>query len=154
MNMLEKVASQLLGTWYLVSVTYPDENGTDINYMGENPSGMLIYNTDGKMAAQFMASGRSRFSTEDWANAPLHEIKEAFVSYQSYFGRYELIEYDEHTHKGTVLHHVEGSLFPNWHLDGVTETRYFTLGNNMLTIESAPIHVLGRDIVFKLVWKR
>jgi len=142
------IREQLLGTWHLVSLTY-QEDGQNFDFMGENPKGILTYSPDSTMAAQLMSSQRNKFSTHDWTKAPLEEIKEAFISYQAYYGRYEIdIE------KKAVLHHIEASLFPNWHLDKVTQIRYFHIDKELLTIFTAPILVLGVERIFKAVWKR
>lgn len=143
-----ELKEQLLGTWRLVSLTY-QEDGQDYDFMGKNPIGFLVYNADGSMMVQHLSSQRKHLSTNDWTKAPLEEIKEAFISYQAYYGRYEIdIE------KKAVLHHIEASLFPNWHLDKVTQIRYFHIDKELLTIFTAPILVLGVERIFKAVWKR
>lgn len=145
---MENIKKKLLGAWHLISVTYTGENNEEINYFGDKPTGLIIYNEDGTVAAQFMQGERRSFSTPDWLSAPPDEVKKAFVSYQAYFGNYEIMN------EGEVHHHVKGSIFPNWHNEKVTEIRYFDLQDNILTIKSAPIFVGGRETVFTLVWHK
>lgn len=140
---------QLIGVWYLLSLTYKGSDNIEYDYMGDNPQGLLHYTHNGIMSAQFMRGDRKRFSTDDWANAELQEIKEAFVGYQAYYGTYKLSK-----HENTVHHHVKGSIFPNWHIDASIEIRYIAIEGDNLIITMPPILVMGDEKYFTATWTR
>lgn len=148
-NNNEITKEQLLGTWYLISLTYKGGDGVEHNYMGSNPKGIIQYTSEGVISTQFMPADRKKFSTEDWANAELEEIKDAFVGYQAYYGKYELDLPNK-----TVYHHVKGSIFPNWHMDSVTEIRYIAIEGDTLVITMPPILVMGDEKYFTATWTR
>lgn len=145
---MSDIKNMFIGTWDLVSCTYLNDNGQEFDFMGPNPKGILIYTTE-TVAAQFMNAQRKRLSTEDWINAPLPEIKEAYLSYQAYFGRYQI---DAEQQK--IVHLIDASLFPNWHIDQVEEIRFFILEGNTLTLKTQPIFIDGTERVFVATWTK
>jgi len=76
------------------------------------------------------------------------EIKANYEGVISYFGPYEF-----DAEEGFVLHHVEGSLFPNW--EGQAQKRFFELSGNRLTLSTPPtLWGGGGEIVAVLTWER
>lgn len=51
-----------------------------------------------------------------------------------------------------MLHHVEGSLFPNW--VGTAEKRFFTVEGTRLLLKSAPFMAGGGEITGYVIWER
>lgn len=95
---------RFIGVWRLVSFTNIDEQGrTSPNSLSE---GRIMYDAQGNMAAQLMRPGRPVH-----AGTPPTEAERAasYGSYVAYYGRYSI---DAAT--GSVTHHVEGALNPNW----------------------------------------
>ena len=81
-------------------------------------------------------------------NGSAEEIKANYESFVSYFGPYEF-----DAEEGFVLHHVEGSLFPNW--EGQAQKRFFELSGNQLTLSTPPtLWGGGGEIVAVLIWER
>src|SRR5512143_4053434 len=100
---------QFLGTWKLVSAVFRRPDGTAIQYLGDNPMGMLIYTLDGHMSVHLVRRDRPRFATEDRMGGTPEQVRAAFIGYQGYFGTYTVNEAE-----GSVTHHIEAGSFPNW----------------------------------------
>jgi len=117
------------GMWKLISIervigeviSRPDY------WMGNNPTGVIIYDSTGYMSVQIMRDPRPTFKFFDHGSGSLEEIKNAFDGYYAYFGTYEVNEKE-----GFVLHHVKGSLWPEE--VGVTYQRMFKISGNRLML--------------------
>src|SRR3990167_5303780 len=81
---------------------------TPLDY-GPNPVGILMYDDTGHMSVHAMRRGRPRLGSDDIHRATPEQAKAAFVGYNGYFGTYEVDQ-----RAGVVIHHVEGSLIPDW----------------------------------------
>jgi len=140
------IRNQLIGTWQLLSWQYTNTQGEIVNYFGDAPTGVLMYDAHGNMAAQLMRAGRPLFQSPAINGGTSEETYGAFHSYIAYFGTYS------EEVPGEVVHHVKGSLFPNW----VTrnELRYAAIENDVLTLNTPPVPVSEGSIVFTLRWKR
>jgi hypothetical protein len=141
--------ARLVGTWRLVSIEERDAEGKLVVPMdyGTEPIGLLMYDTTGHMSAQAMRRGRARLPSDDVHLAPPELAKAAFVGYNGYFGRYEVREQE-----GLVIHHVEGSMIPNW--EGGQQFRKFTLTGDRLVLEPPAIQAAGQKRVRRLTWER
>jgi hypothetical protein len=138
---------RFIGTWKLVSSEFRRSDGEVTYPMGRNASGMLMYDASGHMSAQIIRPDRPAFASGDQFKGTPEEIKSAFKGCVSYFGTYEVDE-----EKGTVTHHVEGSLFPNW--VGTDQRRFFQFSGDRLTLSTPPIPVGGQQVTALLVWER
>ncbi len=138
---------KFLGTWKLVSAEYRRANGEVIEIYGENPAGLLMYDTDGNMAIQIMNRGRPKFAVADRLGGTPEQIQAAFRGYLAYFGTYTVGE-----EKHTVTHHLEGALLPNW--VGVDQVRFFELDGNRLTLRTPPLMIGGAEATGYLVWEK
>ena len=94
-----------------------------------------------------MRPGRPNYASGDILGGTPDEIKSAAEGYVAYFGAYEVNE-DE----GRIVHHVEGSLYPNWM--GDDQMRLFEFSGDALTLKTPPIAAGGLEITGILVWKR
>jgi len=94
-----------------------------------------------------MRSGRTAFAVADKARSTSAEAKSALDTYEAYFGTYEVDEA-----RGTVTHHVEGSLLPNW--TGSDQLRCYELSDDFLILSTAEIPYSGTTLVGRLTWKR
>jgi hypothetical protein len=65
-----------------------------------------------------MRPNQPSFASEDWREATAGEKAAAWSNYFGYFGTYTIDE-----QAGTVVHHIEGSWFPN--LMGTDQIRHF-----------------------------
>jgi hypothetical protein len=94
-----------------------------------------------------MRRGRAPLASDDVHQAPPELAKAAFVGYGAYFGTYEVDEA-----KGLVIHHVEGSLIPNW--EGSDQRRRFTIADDKLTLEPPEFRAAGQQRTRRLTWQR
>ena len=105
--------------------------------------GRLRYDDKGYMSVQLMDSNRQPL--EDWESS--EELKKAFEGYNAYYGTYD-VDHEE----GSVTHHLEGSLFPNW--TNIDLKRFFKFYDNKLELLTTPIQELGTEVVWRLIWER
>ena len=130
-------SSKLVGTWKLVSIEERNAEGrlvTPLDY-GPEPIGMLMYDAAGHMSVHAMRQGRRKLASDDVHLAAPDQAKAAFVGYGAYFGTYTVDE-----RAGLVIHHVQGSLIPNW--EGSEQRRRFTISGDKLILE--PPEIPGR----------
>jgi len=144
---LNQKSAPIIGTWKLVSFEIQRENGGVTYPFGKNAQGSLIYTQSGRFSAQVMRPDRPRFTSEDQMRGTTEEIKANYEGFVSYYGHYE---FDKK--KGFVIHHVEGSLFPNW--EGQRQKRFYELSGNRLKL-STPLTLWGGgEVVGVLIWER
>lgn len=142
------IASQFVGTWKMVSVEERKPNGEIVEpRYGARPSGYIMYDATGHVAVQIMKPGRTRFTSDDAAQATAAEAKAAFDGYGAYFGTYEINETE-----GYVIHHVEGSVFPNY--VGSDQKRGFELSGDQLILKPPARQVGGEQHTTRVTWQR
>jgi hypothetical protein len=115
--------------------------------LGSNAVGMLMYDASGHMSAQLMRPDRPAFASGDQAGGTPAETRSAFQGFTAYFGTYEVNE-----GKASVIHHVEGSLFPNW--VGGDQVRFCELSPNRLILSTPPIPMGSQHMTGLLIWDR
>lgn len=145
--MSDDVASQLVGTWQLVSYSTVASDGEATFPMGRNPCGRITYEASGRMAVQLGDPGRATFAASDPRATTDAEVRAAFDSYIAYYGSYTV-----HPNQGIVVHHLEMSLIPNW--TGSDQVRYFDLQGGRLTLKTPPMSYGGVERVATLVWEK
>ena len=138
---------QLLGVWKLLSYEFRLADGIIIRPMGQGVQGVLIYDSSGWMALQVIDPERPKFATNDWMSGTAEEAKAALDGCMAYYGTFELNE-----RKGTIIHHVKGSSFPNW--SGIDREQFFELVGNHLTLLTLPMPLSGEQVVGQLSWER
>ncbi|WP_145553205.1 lipocalin-like domain-containing protein [Yersinia canariae] len=141
------VSHQFIGSWSLISQHFTLPDGSIHYPMGQQMSGRINYEKQGTMAAQLYCGGRLNFASEDWLQGSDDEIKNAFISALTYFGRYKIDE-----QQATVTHFVEGSLFPNW--VGSQQLRYYQFEENRLTLRTPPLQMNNSALVGVLIWEK
>lgn len=138
---------KFIGTWQLVTSEFRTSDGQVSHPLGEKAVGILMYDSGGRFAAQLMRPDRPKFASGDMRGATPEEAKAAVDGYVAYFGTYKVDE-----KKGTIVHHVEASLFPNWL--GQDQMRLYELSADLLTLRTPPMLSGGQEITGVLVWKR
>ena len=119
----------LVGTWRLVSRAVTLEDGTAVQDpgLGTTPTGYLIYDSSGHMAAQMMKLDRPTEIDCGTSGAAPRNNSQSVNGYDAYFGEYTI---DETNH--TVTHHLEGALAA---ADvGKSLVRHFQVSGDKLTI--------------------
>jgi hypothetical protein len=136
-------AEKLLGSWRLISW---EERGRDgeVRYpLGPSAVGQIAYDTAGRMSAQLMRPNQARFSSEDWTKATVPEKAGAWGDYFGYFGTYTVDE-----EAGAVVHHIEGSWFPN--LVGGDQVRYYRFEGKCVVLDAdtawGKVHIVWEKI--------
>lgn len=135
-----QVSTKLVGSWRLVSWISHQPDGTIKHTMGENPTGLLIYDRSGNMSVQIMDSFRPDFEM-GYSATNLEELKKIFDGYLAYFGTYTI---DETQH--AVVHHVKAITNPSFY--GADLIRYFDLSGDQLVLS------LDKDKKNSLTWVR
>jgi hypothetical protein len=97
------------------------------------------------VSAQLAAGDRPNFVSADPAGGNDAERVAAFATYIAYWGTYE-VDGD------TVVHRLEGSLFPNW--VGTELRRTFEIAGQVLVLRTLPFEVRGAPVVIELRWLR
>jgi hypothetical protein len=147
------VKEQLIGTWKLSSRVSRLDNGEIVPdpALGDKPSGVLIYDANGHVAAQLSRQGRTMdiFKNEcaeiSAVNTSPNTANTVF-GYDAYFGSYTL-----HEKEGYVTHHLESALWPG--NQGKDINRFFTLQGDVLTIKFTTTQD-GKAVTRTLVWNR
>lgn len=136
-------AEPFLGSWALVSFEHVLPSREVSRPFGDSPSGSILYLPDGRMSAQLSVGSPARLANDDPAQASVEEAAQAWWTYLGYWGTFKVF-----ADKGVVVHHVEGSSFPNW--IGTEQVRHFRFDGSSLLILSAQFSS-GRSI---LTWQR
>ena len=139
---------QLVGTWRLISRIVTLEDGTVIrdSDLGKTPSGYLIYDSSGHMAAQLMRPDRPMAIDCGTSTVAPSDNSQSANGYDAYFGTYTI---DETSH--TVTHHLEGALVA---ADvGKNLVREFQVSGDKLTI-IVRTNSLKEKQVRTLTWER
>ena len=142
-------ANPLVGTWKLIAIEERNDKGelvVPLDY-GPDPIGVIMYDVAGNMAAQAMRRGRPKLPSDDVHLTPPDLAKTAFTGFNAYFGTYEV-----DLAAGLVIHHVQGSLIPNW--EGLPQRRRFTLTGDKLILEPPEIQAAGQKRTRRLTWQR
>ena len=140
-------AQRFIGGWKLVTSEFRTSEGKVAYPLGEKAVGILMCDSGGRYAAQLMRRDRPKFASGDMRGGTPEEIKTAADGYVAYFGTYEIDE-----KKGTIVVHVEASLFPNW--VGQDQMRFYEFSDDLLTLKTPPMLSGGQEITGVLVWKR
>jgi hypothetical protein len=142
------LASQLIGTWRLVSRedrTGAGERRIDPG-LGADPVALVVFDAAGNFAAQFMKRDRSSVEVGVTTRAGSNNSS-AVNGYDAYFGKYTV---DEGT--GSVMTTLEGSLSPE---DVGSEfTREMHVDGDTLTIRLATTSADGEAVTRTLIWQR
>jgi len=139
--------NEFVGTWKLVSFEMRRSDGQVVYPFTKNVVGVVSYDAKGNMSVQLMLPERPAFAINDQMRGTSEEIKAAFEGYVAYFGTYKIDE-----EKGTVTHHVKGSMFPNF--VGLDMVRFFEFSGNRLTLRAPPIQAGGIAVTSLLIWER
>jgi len=144
---LNQKSAPIIGTWKLISFEIQRENGEVIYPFGKNAQGSLIYTESGRFSVQLMRPDRPQFASGDQMRGTAEEIKANYEGFISYYGHYE---FDRK--RGFVIHHVEGSLLPNW--ERQRQKRFYELSCNRLKLSTPPTLWGGGEVVGVLIWER
>lgn len=146
-NRSASIREQLIGAWKLVRYQVSDDRGNITFPLGEDATGIAIYQADGFMSVQIMSQGRPAYASGDLHVGPPNAMAAAAKGYLAYSGAFHIQEGESR-----VDHHMKVSLNPNWL--GETQPRYVEIEEDLLTINSQPVFIQGREQNTQIVWKR
>lgn len=132
--------------WKLIAWRRIAEDGTVSYPLGAEAHGQLVYTPNGQMAVQITGANRPALATGDPLGGDVAARADAYSTYLAYFGTYEL-------QGESVVHRIDGSLFPNW--SGEKQVRPFTSEHDELVLRTPPMQVAdGTTVVNELAWAR
>ncbi|MCZ7645403.1 MAG: lipocalin-like domain-containing protein [Planctomycetota bacterium] len=141
-------ADPFAGAWRLVEGSFVRNDGKVVHPVGPRAAGQLLYDGRGHMNGQMMGLDRPAFASGNRLRGTDAEVRAAFEGYIAYWGRYSI-----DAAAGTVTHHVEGSLSPEW--VGTDQVRHFAFDGDRLTLRTDPIPSGdGLHYVGTLIWER
>ncbi len=108
--------SLIIGTWKLKSFEIQKSNGEIVYPFGDDAVGMVVYSASGHFSVQYMPREQN---TNDLQGV-------------SYFGNFEF-----NREKDYIVHHVEGSLFPN--KEGLDKIRHARIRGKGLKLTCPPL---------------
>jgi len=150
------IEGRFVGAWRLLSCEgrlVDDEgvlvegNEEVLRIYGESPFGQLMYDNSGHMMVVLMHPERTLFDRKDRSEVGMDAIRAAFNEFNAYCGTYTVNEI-----QGTITHHVEACLVPQW--VGEAQLRYFEFSDGQLTLSTPPLPIRGRMWCLELVWAR
>ena len=145
-DLLAQKAESLVGTWKLVSASASTVDGNRNGApFGVNPTGFLMYTSEGRMSAMISYGGRKSLSSTDRITAPVDERAEAFATFFAYGGRYSIAD-------DKVIHHVDISSVQNW--VGTDLIRLVKFDGDRITLRTPPLSVGGTIRTTELVFER
>lgn len=143
---MNKEKNPLVGTWRAKQFVVKQKQ-TVYHPFGESPGGQLIYTEDGRFSAQLSQPGRLSIKSGDIMDASREEMAANFRGFISYYGTY-----DFDPKKMIVLHHVKGSLYPNWENDSLK--RMVKLEGNQVELSTEPLTYGAAEVTASVVWER
>jgi Lipocalin-like domain len=99
----------LLGAWRLESAVEVFDGGERRDEFGPDPDGYLCYNPAGIVSATLEDSARPPVSAADPQSGTSDDYEKMARHFIAYAGPFSV-----DVGNGTVTHHVDVSLFPNW----------------------------------------
>jgi Lipocalin-like domain len=138
----------IVGAWRLESAVEVFGDGERRDEFGPNPHGYLCYNPAGIVSATLGDSTRQPVSAVDpqsGTDGDYERIARRFIAYAGPFSA--------DVDNGTVTHHIDVSLFPNW--QGEDQVRRVTIAGGRLSIVASDrTSADGRTFHSELVWLR
>jgi hypothetical protein len=141
-----RTRDRIIGAWQLESRAVRKAGGEIVRdaVLGAEPVGRLFYDASGHMSLQMMRQDRKQAISTP-SNRQDAQNARVILGYDSYFGTFRVNDA-----AGTVIHHVEGSLFPE---DlGKDFERLLTVDGDRLTLgftSKTPDGDITRTLVFR-----
>jgi hypothetical protein len=114
-----------VGSWKLVSIG-SEQPGRDAAALGANPSGTMMFGSDGRFALIFVRSDLPKFASNSRASGTPDENRAVVQGSIALFGTYLVEDAGK-----TLVMRIENGTFPNW--AGVEQRRAMTLSGDEFT---------------------
>lgn len=143
--MRASIATQLTGTWRLVSYQEKNEMGSTQNPFGENPQGLAIFEPGGYVSVQIMKIPRVSFPA-GYDRATTEQVKAVHEAYLAYYGTWAVDE-----GHSVVIENIRGSNQP--YLNNQITTQRFDFDGKRLNLRTVlDNHGEQHSILF--VWEK
>ena len=142
-------APPVVGSWKILSweTVYADGSIT-YPFMGKEPIGLIMYQSNGLMSVQVMRDPRPPVPVSGSAFRVTQEEKStAFSGYYAYWG-----SYTTNASNNTVTHQLSASLWPQE--VGITYKRTYAIAGDRLVLTTPPFTIEGRQAFNRLTWQR
>ena len=138
---------QLVGTWTLVSVDniYPDSSR--VHPYGDEPQGLLIFDTMGNYAIQILKAARPKIVSGDKNKCTPEENAMMVQGSNSHFGTYAVDEAGK-----TITFNIAHASFPNW--EGTVQRRSYTYSGNEIRYVVTHTTQGGQAVIAEVAWRR
>jgi hypothetical protein len=140
----QTTATDLVGTWKLVSITI-ERDGKKTDFYGPNPQGQVIFDPNDRFSDIITRSDVPKFASNNREAGTPEENKAAVQGSIAFFGTYAVDESAK-----TLTLHIETCSFPNW--NGIDQKRTFDISGDELHITN-PTSSTGTG-ANQQVWKR
>jgi hypothetical protein len=139
------IRERLVGTWTLVASENVRADGSKVDEYGEDPKGILIFDSNGRYSVTIMRADLPKFAAgkADQGTAP--ENQAVISGLVAHFGTYSVNEADR-----ILTSHIEASSFPN--NDGIDQRRVIVLLTADELRYGLPVTVTGTKA--EVLWRR
>jgi hypothetical protein len=144
-TMRASIASQLAGTWRLVSYQEKLGNGTVQSPYGENPQGVAIFEPGGYFSVQIMKIPRANYPS-GYDKATVEQLKAVQEAYLAYYGTWAVDE-----GHSALLEHVRASNQP--HLNNQMTTQRFDFQGQRLSLRTVLDTNAGQQSI-EFLWEK
>lgn len=141
------MTNSVVGVWKLLQFEFQTEDGRIIYPFGKEARGSFIYTKSNRFSVQLMRVDRPRFAIADQMRGTPRETELSYRGSISYFGTYKVDE-----EKSSIVHFVEGSIFPN--MEGTEQIRYYELEENNLILRTPAFNADGERVHGIIFWER
>ena len=117
-------ASQLVGTWTLVSNVNTAADGSKNYPFTEKAQGLLIFDAGGRYSLQICRPDRAKFASGVRDKGTAEEYQASVHGCNPHWGRYAVAD-------GAITFMIEQAMFPNW--TSLQQKRSFTVKGDELT---------------------
>lgn len=138
------------GAWKPVGVEATGLDESPIDLYGWKPTGLLIYDAEGRMSVQLGNPGPSARGAIDRRKGPAIIARGPFEAYIGYWGRYEVS-----ADGNSVAHLIEGASVPDW--VGTLRECYLACAGQSgrrMTLAMPPTLVAGIESRLFITWER
>jgi len=138
-----QTATDLVGTWELVSMVNTAKDGTKTDVFGVTPRGVLVFSRDGRFAQVMTRPDLPRFASDNRLQGTPDENKAIVQGSMAYFGTYAVTD-------KVITQHIEGGTWPTW--TGTDQTRSIvTYSSDQMALTNAAAAIGGSNAS---VWRR
>jgi len=113
------LASRIVGTWELVSITATRPDGTREQPYGPG-EGIMMFDAAGRYSTQFCGLNRAKYASNNRMKGTPEEYQATAQGCNTHWGKYTVDQAD-----GTFTLSIQNASFPNW--VGVQQKRPFTV---------------------------